>query len=491
MQFKELLEGLPVLAMGGDLFVDLKGIAYDSRNVARGFLFVAIPGFNLDGHNFIPDAAANGAVAFVVQRPEGLPEGFAWAAVPDPRKALAAVAARFYGYPARELHIVGVTGTNGKTTTTYLMRSIYRHLGFNTGLIGTIQCLIDDQVVPVERTTPESLDLQRLFRQMRDSGVTRVVMEVSSHALTLHRVDPESIDTAIFSNLTQDHLDFHGDMESYYAAKERLFLEQRAGAIAVVNTDDPYGLRLKASCKNRVITYGLHSDADVRADDVRVTPKGAAFKVLSPWGEFKLSLKLTGLFNVYNSLGVAAAALGEGIPANDIATALSKVPGVPGRFERVDAGQDFTVIVDYAHTPDGLENVLRAAREIAPGRVISVFGCGGDRDRGKRPRMGAISARLADFSVITSDNPRTEDPLAIIADIEPGVRGAGGSYTVVSDRRDAIRTALRMAKNGDIVVIAGKGHETYQIVGRTKYPFDDRDVARAALAEMGYTNYHA
>ncbi|MEW6726719.1 MAG: UDP-N-acetylmuramoyl-L-alanyl-D-glutamate--2,6-diaminopimelate ligase [Bacillota bacterium] len=491
MQFAELVKGLPVLAAEGDLSVDVKGIAYDSRSAVPGSLFVAVPGFNVDGHAFIPQAAANGAVAFLVQRPEGLPEGPAWVAVPDSRKALAAVAARFYGYPARELHIVGVTGTNGKTTTTYLMRSIYRHLGFKTGLIGTIQCLIDDQAVPVERTTPESLDLQRLFRRMRDGGVTRVVMEVSSHALALHRVDPESIDTAIFTNLTQDHLDFHGDMESYYAAKERLFLEQRAGTLAVVNADDPYGLRLKVSCKGRAITYGLRSGADVRADDVRVTPKGAAFKISSPWGEFKLGLKFTGLFNVYNSLGVTAAALGEGIPVQDIVNALSTAPGVPGRFEQVDAGQDFTVIVDYAHTPDGLENVLRAAREIAPGRVISVFGCGGDRDRGKRPRMGAVSARHADFSVITSDNPRTEDPLAIIAEIEPGVRSAGGSYTVVPDRREAIRSALQMAKNGDIVVIAGKGHETYQIVGGTRYPFDDRDVARATLAEMGYTDYHA
>lgn len=469
-----------------------KGLAYDSRQVEPGFVFFAIEGFQQDGHDFIGDAIRRGAIGLVVEKEVEPPPGVAVVRVPDSRRALALAAAEFYGHPGSRLRLVGVTGTNGKTTTTHLLHALYQKRGEKTGLIGTLGALVGDAVLPVERTTPESLDLQALLRRMVDAGVTTVVMEVSSHALALERVTGLEYDVAVFTNLTQDHLDFHQDMENYYAAKARLFLELGRSQVkdrpkfAVINVDDAYGRRLCSVSGGHVVTYAIEQEADFRATDIVLGPDGTTFTVLWRGGQVPVRLKLVGQFNVYNALAAFAVGVTEGFPVAQVVSALESVVAVPGRFERVDVGQDFVVVVDYAHTPDGLENILRAARAQTAGRVIVVFGCGGDRDPGKRPVMGEIAARLADFTVITSDNPRTEDPRKIIAAIEAGYRRAGrpDSYAVEPDRRKAIALALLKAQPGDIVVLAGKGHEDYQIIGDQKLPFDDRKVAAELLTEM-------
>lgn len=468
------------------------GLAYDSRRVQPGFVFFAIKGFRQDGHDFVGDAIRRGAVGVVVEKEVAVPPGVVAVCVPDTRRALALAAAAFYGHPDRQLRLVGVTGTNGKTTTTHLIRAIYEAQGEKTGLIGTLWAMIGDAVLPAERTTPESLDLQALLRRMVDEGVKTVVMEVSSHALALERVAGIEYDIAVFTNLTQDHLDFHRDMEDYYAAKARLFLELKQPGVkgrpkrAVLNVDDPYGQRLAAASGGKVVTYGVEREAAFRAREIELGRDGTTFTVEWAGGAVPVRLQLVGRFNVYNALAAFAVGVTEGYPVARVVEALEGVPAVPGRFERVDVGQDFAVVVDYAHTPDGLENVLRAARAQTRGRVIVVFGCGGDRDPGKRPLMGEIAAKLADFTVITSDNPRSEDPQRIIAAIERGFRrcGAPGSYAVEADRRAAIALALGQAQAGDIVVLAGKGHEDYQIIGDKKLPFDDRKVAAEILKEM-------
>jgi UDP-N-acetylmuramoyl-L-alanyl-D-glutamate--2,6-diaminopimelate ligase len=465
--------------------VPVRGIAYDSRKVEPGYVFVAIEGFRTDGHLFAGEALEKGAAALVVSKPVAVPGEVPLVRVPDTRLALALLAARFYGYPGHRLKLTGVTGTNGKTTTTYLLRAVYRRAGARVGLIGTVANWIGERKIPVTHTTPESLDLQKILAEMAGAGVDTVVMEVSSHALALKRVAGCRFDTAVFTNLTQDHLDFHKDMQDYLGAKKILFEE--AERVAVINGDDPAAPELRKACRGgvRVVTYGIREKADVTAEKIDVHRKGTSFLAWTPWGEAALNLKLTGSFNVYNSLAALAAGGAAGIPLAAMAAALEEVAGVPGRFELVDRGQDFTVVVDYAHTPDGLENLLRTARQICTGRLVAVFGCGGDRDRTKRPLMGEIAARGSDLPVVTSDNPRTEDPLKIIADIEEGVRKVRrpGDYVVLPDRRQAIRYAIGSASAGDVVVIAGKGHEDYQIIGTEKFPFDDREEAARALEE--------
>lgn len=487
MLFSELIEGQSCLAVGGNQQVHIAGIAYDSRQVQPGFLFVAVEGFTTDGHRYVEQAVSRGAVAVVVQKEIPLPSGIAFARVPDTRLVLALLAARFYGYPSRKLKLIGVTGTNGKTTTTHLLAAIYRAAGNKVGLIGTIANWIGDRVLPVSHTTPESLDLQKLLAEMVNDGVAVAVMEVSSHALALNRVAGCAFDAGVFTNITQDHLDFHRDMEDYLAAKTLLFRglgQDGKPGLAVINVDDPRAERIAAATKVPVYTYGLSAGAQVRAQEVKVTPRGASFTVTGSWGECPVNLKLTGYFNVYNALAALTAAVAGGVPLPLAVRALESVEGVPGRFELVDRGQDFAVVVDYAHTPDGLENILTTARAITRGRLITVFGCGGDRDPTKRPLMGEIAARLSDLPVITSDNPRTEDPMRIIAQVEEGVRRVRSDYRVVPDRRKAIRFALGVAAPGDTVIIAGKGHENYQIIGTTKYPFDDRNEAIKALDEL-------
>jgi len=471
MKLREVMAGAGVPAVAD---VEISDLAYDSRAVRPGTLFFCVPGFTSDGHDFAPRAVENGAVALVVERPLelGVPE----VRVDSVRAAMAPAAAAFNGDPTSELDVVGVTGTNGKTTTAFLVRALLEAAGRQTGLLGTVTSVVGGEERAVVRTTPEAIDLQRDFGEMRAGGDVACAMEVSSHALELRRADAIHWAVAIFTNLTQDHLDFHPTMEDYFTAKRRLF--EAGPRAAVINVDDPYGRRLAAELPE-AITFGIGSpDAGLRATDVAFALTGSTFTV----DGLDLRTPLPGRFNVLNALGALAAARALGVADDVSAEALATAGRVPGRFEPVDAGQPFAVLVDYAHTPDSLENVLRAAREIARRRVIVVFGAGGDRDRGKRPLMGRAARALADLVVVTSDNPRSENPEAIIAEIKAGTGNGPGVETMV-DRRAAIARAVAAAEEGDVVVIAGKGHEQGQeFEGGRKIPFDDVTVAREALA---------
>jgi UDP-N-acetylmuramoyl-L-alanyl-D-glutamate--2,6-diaminopimelate ligase len=471
MRLARLFDDLPSSAAD----VDVSSLSYDNRLVSPGTLFFCVPGYTRDGHDFAGDAVARGATALVVEHavPAGVPE----VQVSSVRAAMAPAAARFYGDPTARLQTVGVTGTNGKTTTAFLVRALLESAGRRSGLLGTVKSVIGGIENEVLRTTPEAIDLQRTFREMLDAGDQACVMEVSSHALTLHRADAIHFAAAIFTNLTQDHLDFHETMEEYYAAKRKLFTDL-APTHAVVNVDDPYGARLAAEL-GRAVTFALEHDASFRAGAVQTGLDGSRFTVSAPDGVYELSSPLTGRFNVSNVLGAFATARSLGIPADVAIEAIAGAGQVPGRFQSVSEGQDFAVLVDYAHTPDSLENVLRAARGVTEGRLHVVFGCGGDRDRGKRPLMGEIAARLADRVIVTSDNPRSEDPAAIIGEI---LVGSGPDVEHEVDRRLAIERAVSTAAAGDVVVIAGKGHEQGQeFEGGRKIPFDDVTVAREIL----------
>ena len=456
--------------------VEISSLVYDNRLARDGTLFFCVPGYTRDGHDFASDAIARGAAALVVERPLNL--GVPEIKVPSVRAAMAAVAARFHGDPTARLQTVGITGTNGKTTTAFLVRALLEAAGRPTGLLGTVKSVIGGVEHEVLRTTPEAIDLQRTFAEMLDAGDEACVMEVSSHALELHRADAIHFAAAIFTNLTQDHLDFHETMEQYYAAKRLLFTEL-APTHAVVNVDDPYGARLAAELGGTAITFALDHDASYRAGAVQTGLDGSHFAVRGPDGVFELSSPLTGRFNVSNVLGAFATARALGVSAGTAIDAIAGAGQVPGRFESVAEGQDYAVLVDYAHTPDSLQNVLEAARPLTTGRLHVVFGCGGDRDRGKRPLMGEIAARLADRVIVTSDNPRSEDPAAIIDEI---LAGSGGDVEHEVDRRVAIDRAIATAGPGDVVVIAGKGHEQGQEfeAGR-KIPFDDVTVVRESL----------
>jgi UDP-N-acetylmuramoyl-L-alanyl-D-glutamate--2,6-diaminopimelate ligase len=453
--------------------VEVSGLAYSDASVTPGTLFFCVPGHRRDGHEFAPAAVQKGAVALVVQRPLGL--GVPEVVVDDVRAAMGPVAARFHGDPTADLDVVGITGTNGKTTTAFLVRALLEAGGLQTGLLGTVTSVIAGHEEPVERTTPEGVDLQAIFRRMADGGDRACVMEVSSHALHMHRVAGIHFAVRIFTNLTQDHLDYHGSMEEYYLAKKLLFT--RPGGPSIVNVDDPYGARLAGEIESPT-TFSIEHEADFRATDVAFDVNGSTFTCRTPDGDARLRTRLPGLFNVQNALGAIAAARALGVPLDAIAGALADARRVPGRFEPVDEGQDFGVLVDYAHTPDSLENVLRAAREVTRGRLHVVFGAGGDRDRAKRPLMGRAAAELADRVIVTSDNPRSEDPDSIVDMV---MEGAPAAERIV-DRREAIARALETAEPGDVVVIAGKGHEQGQeFANGRKEPFDDRDVAREAL----------
>jgi UDP-N-acetylmuramoyl-L-alanyl-D-glutamate--2,6-diaminopimelate ligase len=485
----------------GEASVEIAGLAYDSRRVRPGSLFFCVPGLRSDGHDFAVAAVRAGAAALVVERPLGL--GVPEVLVVSARAAMGPAAARFYGDPTAELDVVGVTGTNGKTTTAFLVRALLQAAGRPCGLLGTVTSVVAGGERPVARTTPEAIDLHADFRAMLDGGERACAMEVSSHALELGRTDGVRFAAGVFTNLTQDHLDFHATMEAYFQAKRKLFLPT-APRIGVVNLDDPYGRRLAAELPE-VLTFAIDREADYRASDVQVGFDGCRLRLRTPEGERTLFLPLRGRFNVANALGALAAAHALGCDLDTLVAALERGVRVPGRFESVDAGQDFAVLVDYAHTPDSLENVLQAAHQLINarsgppsglpsvdlpgregGRVVCVFGAGGDRDRGKRPLMGEIAARLADVAIVTSDNPRSEDPDEIIAEILAGAaRGlALGALPVVAlaDRREAIERAIATAKPGDVVLIAGKGHEQGQEFSEgRKVPFDDVAVAREAL----------
>jgi UDP-N-acetylmuramoyl-L-alanyl-D-glutamate--2,6-diaminopimelate ligase len=474
MRPEQLFPGTP----SGPAGVEIKDLAYDNRLVQPGTLFFCVPGSTRDGHDFAADAIARGAVALIVER--DLPLDVPQIKVESVRAAMAPAAAAFYGDPTKTLQTVGITGTNGKTTTAFLVRALLEADGRQTGLLGTVKSIIGGTEHAVQRTTPEAIDLQRTFREMLDAGDQAAVMEVSSHALELRRADAIHFAAAIFTNLTQDHLDFHLTMENYFAAKRMLFVPETPPA-AVINVDDPYGARLAAELEAPT-TFALRSDADYRATKVATGLSGSEFTVETPDGSIKLSSPLRGEFNVDNVLGALAAARGLGVPLETCRRAIAAAGQVPGRFETVDAGQDFAVLVDYAHTPDSLENVLTAARKLTESRLIIVFGCGGDRDRGKRPLMGEIAGRLADLAIVTSDNPRSEDPEAILTEVLAGMKDATARVESEVDRRRAIARAIEAARTGDVVVIAGKGHEQGQEFAHGhKIDFDDVTVAREIL----------
>ena len=478
MRLNQLLAGVALTERrAGD--VECSGICYDTRTMEPGCLFVALPGYKTDGHKYIAQALEQGAAAVLCQHP---PEGEGpWLVTPDARAALAAVSANWFGHPARDLTLLAVTGTNGKTTTTYLLKAMLEGvLGARVGLIGTNQNMIGARALPAHRTTPESYEVQQLLREMADAGCTHVVMEASSHALVLHRLDGLRFRAGIFTNLTQDHLDFHGTMEAYRDAKGLLF---RQSDTAVLNLDDEAGRYFVRTVAVPRLTYSERRDeADLTAKNLRLFPDRVEFEAVAAGAISRVRLPIPGGFTVYNALGVLTCGLALGLPLADCADALAKAPGVKGRIEVVPVPADFAVIIDYAHTPDALENILTTVRDFTAGRVICLFGCGGDRDRTKRPQMGAIAGSLADVTVVTSDNPRTEEPGAIIRDILPGLEGTAAEVVVEPDRRAAIRRALSLAKPGDTVVLAGKGHETYQEVGTRVLHLDEREEVAAYFA---------
>lgn len=473
----ELMAAVPGARARGDTNVALLGMTYRSSEVRPGWLFFSVPGGRVDGHLYAPEACRRGASAIVVERWIDTP--CTQVMVPSVREAMGPMSAQFFDRPAERLTLVGVTGTNGKTTTTYLLESVFRAAGLIPGVIGTTGVRIDGRAIPFDRTTPEAPDFQRLLARMADEGVLGAAIEVSSHGLHQHRVDGVRFACAVFTNLSQDHLDYHGTLEEYFAAKARLFTPALADR-AAVNRDSPEGRRLIERAEVPTVTFGLDHGADLRATRVEVSPSGIAFTV----SRRRFHSRLRGTFNVYNCLGALAAAREVGLEDEATQEGLAALSGVPGRLEPVEMGQPFMVLVDYAHTPDSLENLLSAARDLTHGRVIVVFGCGGDRDRGKRPLMGEVSTRLADLSILTSDNPRSEVPEAIIAEIEPGARRGGGPFVIEPDRRRAIRAALVEARPGDAVLIAGKGHETGQEFTDRTLPFDDRVVAAEEIAAL-------
>ncbi len=497
MELGELLRASGVAAeLSGAGSVEIRDLAYDSRRAAPGTLFFSFPGGRTDGHDFAPAAVEAGAAALVVERPLDL--DVPQARVEDARAAMAPIAAAFNGDPTSELGVVGITGTNGKTTTAFLIRHLLESAGHRCGLLGTVQQVVAGRVEEVERTTPEAIDLQRTFDRMLESGDEYCAMEVSSHALVLHRADAIHFAAKVFTNLSQDHLDFHADMEDYFEAKRLLFsseggapIVELEGGISVLNRDDPYGRRLAegldCGAGGECVSYSAAGgDADLTARDVTFDASGSRFICATPDGDIEVRIPLPGDFNVANALAALGVARALGLDLRAAASALASAEQVPGRFESIDEGQSFSVVVDYAHTPDSLENVLKAARRVTRGRLIAVFGAGGDRDRDKRPLMGRAGAELSDVAVVTSDNPRSEDPAAIIEQIEAGIgEGATAELAVEQDRRAAIALALGRAGDGDMVVIAGKGHEQGQeFENGRKVPFDDRDVARDELRKL-------
>jgi len=476
MDLALLIDALAPVEVVGRAPVDVTDLAYDAREAGPGSLYFCIRGSRADGHDFAREAVANGAVALVVERPLEL--SVPQLVVEDARRAMPLAADEFFGRPTEQLEVAGVTGTNGKTTTAFLLYAILAAAGRRPGLLGTIESRVGGERRAAIRTTPEAIDLQRTFREMLDAGDRSAAVEATSHGSELSRLDRVRFSALVFTNLTQDHLDFHGTLERYFDAKRRLFTEARPPA--AVNVGDEHGRRLADELRghNELLTFGLVDDAELRPEELELGPRGAHLRA----GGIELETRLRGRFNVENVLGAVAAARLLGIDDDAIAYGVRELRGVPGRFEAVDEGQPFAVLVDYAHTPDSLENVLRTARDLAQNRVICVFGCGGDRDRGKRPLMGRIATELADLAIVTSDNPRSEEPEKIIAEI---LEGTGSEAEVEPDRREAIARAVAEAGEGDVVVIAGKGHEQGQQFADRTIPFDDREVAREALRRLG------
>jgi UDP-N-acetylmuramoyl-L-alanyl-D-glutamate--2,6-diaminopimelate ligase len=507
MQTAELIGVLPRREPRGELPPEVTGVACDSRAVRPGDLFVCLEGLTADGHRFAAQAVSRGAALVVARRDPEPAVTAPLLLVPDTREALARLAAAFHGYPSRRLQLIGVTGTNGKTTITHFLTAIAEAAGRSTGRIGTVGYDYAGRHVDAPHTTPEATVLNGLLREMVDHGVTFCAMEVSSHALDQRRVFDLDFAAVLFTNLTRDHLDYHHDFETYYQAKRRLFRRLERGndpaagverdpaaagrdPVAVINADDPAGRRLAGESDRPVVTFGVETPADYRGVIERLDGDGTSLRIETPRGPIVTRLRMVGPFNVANAVGAAAATLELGIPAEAVAAGLAGLTGVPGRMERVDRGQPFLVLVDYAHTPDALQRVLEATRAATTGRLLVVFGCGGDRDRTKRPIMGRLATSIADRTFITSDNPRSEDPAAIVAEIEAGAREGGGAFQVILDRGTAIEEALRSAEPGDSVVVAGKGHEPYQILGERTIHFDDRETAAAILESLGAGGRH-
>jgi UDP-N-acetylmuramoyl-L-alanyl-D-glutamate--2,6-diaminopimelate ligase len=496
--FAELLDAvgneLQVLERRGNFDVEVLDVTDDSRAVKPGSLFVAVKGERVDGHAFVEKAIRSGAVGVVTEASMG-PIAAAAVRVANSRIAVGVLGSRFCQDPTSKLRMIGVTGTNGKTTTTYVCKALLEAAGRKVGLIGTVAYQIGAERIPASHTTPGALELQRLFCRALAGGLDTVVMEVSSHALALDRTAGSEFDVAVFTNLTQDHLDFHRDMDDYFRSKLRLFsglgesARKPAPKRAIVNADDPRAAHVTAACRVPVWTYAVRKAADVKAERVQTSLAGTRFMAITPVGRFPVESALVGEHNVYNLLAAVGVALHEGLSVDQVRDGIARVKNVPGRFERVGEGQPFTLVVDYAHTEDALVRLLTAAQVIRTGRIITVFGCGGDRDRTKRPKMGRVAVEFSDVVVLTSDNPRTEDPMAILRDVEVGVKEAlkqrpSVRYVMVPDRRQAIEEAVQEARPGDMVLIAGKGHEDYQIIGTQKFHFDDREVAAEAIRHV-------
>lgn len=484
MRLEALLADLPyLLDTRGDMATEIDQITANSREKVEKGLFFCISGARFDAHQFAPQAVSNGCVALVVER--FLPDiPVAQVLVSNGRAAMARMAAAFYGHPARQMKLVGVTGTKGKTTTSYLLKAIVEQAGYSCGLIGTTGNLIGNKKLKSDLTTPDPIDLQATLRQMADAGVQIVSMEVSAHALDMHRLDGLVFEAACYTNLSQDHLDYFQTMERYFEAKKGFFT---SGMVrnASFNADEDTTPAMLKDLKIPYITYGICASADLYARDIEISEDGVRFDLkLRDMHNVPINLKMTGMFNVYNAIAAASLAMILGISGEDIKLGLESVKGVPGRIEMLPTDTPYKVILDYSHTPDALENILTTVREFARKRVIVVFGCGGDRDHGKRPVMGEIGGRLADYSILTSDNPRTEDPCAILAAVEEGIKTTGGKYTVIENRREAIRHALEIGQEGDIIILAGKGHETYQEIMGVKRPFDEKVVVAELLEEM-------
>lgn len=483
MLLGDLIKGLKTKNIAGKLDMEIDGVAYDSRKTRQGVLFVCIEGTVVDGHQYINDAIENGTKAFLVQKPVQVPEGITVIEIEDTRYGLAHVSDVFFGHPSQKLNLIGITGTKGKTTTTYMVKSILEAANHKIGLIGTVANLIGEEILYTSRTTPESYDLQSLFNDMVEKKVDTTVMEVSSQGLELHRVAGCDFDVGVFTNFSRDHIGprEHATLEEYFNAKTKLFKMCKQ---AVINIDNEHGRKMAELAECKVYTYGFGENADIRATDIIKKTAYTYFKLISPWGTTEVETNLQGEFNVYNALAaISSCCIIPGVSLEHVKAGLANVV-VPGRMEPVATGNNYSVLIDYAHTPDSLEKVLSTVREFAHGRVVSLFGCGGDRDRGKRPEMGAISGNIADFTIITSDNPRTEEPERIINDIEVGVQKTPGKYIKITDRRQAIKFALENAQDGDIIILAGKGHETYQQFKDKTIHFDEREVVAELLEEL-------
>lgn len=483
MKLKNILEGIPVLDVTGDLETEISTVVLNSQEVTPGALFIALTGSRHDGHQFVPEAIARGAAAVMVEKAVDVAAGVTRVIVESTQEAQALAGKNFYDDPAAKLKLIGVTGTKGKTTTTYLIRSLLMNTGLKTGLIGTVANLINDQRLPSKNTTPVALELQQLLAEMVKAGMEYVVMEVSSHAIALKRIAGLSFLRGIFTNISREHLEFHRTFDDYFRTKAQFFKDLPPDALAIINIDDEHGRLIAADCRP-VLSYGFAPEAQIRAEQVVSTMHETQFTLVTPAGRIRVTLNLLGRFNVYNALAAAALGYSLGMELEAIRQGLESLTGVPGRFELVPGGKGYTVVVDYAHSANSLENVLLAAHALVRNRIITVFGCGGNRDQGKRPIMGRIAARLSNYTIITTDNPRAEDPKTIAEQIKAGFVEEGCSaYEVILDRATAIKKAVSIAEEGDLVLIAGKGHETYQDFGEYKIHFDDREIAALAIKE--------